>query len=173
MKQIAVAIVAACSAVAISGSHAKSAEKINYVTAGGVYLDNIKKAFLEPIGKKLGIEWGIETSDSDTQVRIQVKSNTVTYDIVEFGAAQCARGAAEGLYEKLDFSVIDKKDLAPGSYSDYWLCHGNLNRLAEARQDGSGSCRRCHVSNAPLLRMRSVLRDVRWRCVLKVLWTAA
>ena len=29
------------------------------------------------------------------------------------------------------------------------------------------------VSNAPLLRMRSVLRDVRWRWVLKVLWTAA
>ncbi|SEF15069.1 hypothetical protein SAMN05444161_9165 [Rhizobiales bacterium GAS191] len=29
------------------------------------------------------------------------------------------------------------------------------------------------VSNAPLLRMRSALRDVRWRWVLKVLWTAA
>jgi hypothetical protein len=29
------------------------------------------------------------------------------------------------------------------------------------------------VSNAPLLRMRSVFRDVRWRWVLKLLWTAA
>src|SRR6266403_141976 len=71
-----------------------AAEKISYVTAGGVYLENIKKAFLEPIGKKLGVDWAIETSDEDTQVRIQVKSNNVTYDIVEFGAAQCARGAA-------------------------------------------------------------------------------
>lgn len=45
----------------------------------------------------------------------------MTYDIVEFGAAQCARGAVEGLYEKLDLSVIDVKDLAPGSYSDYYV----------------------------------------------------
>jgi putative spermidine/putrescine transport system substrate-binding protein len=102
-------------------SIAPAADKISYVTAGGVYLENIKKAYLEPIGRKLGVEWTIETSDEDTPVRIQVKSNAVTYDIVEFGAAQCARGAAEGLYEKLDFSVIDRKDLAPGSYSDYYV----------------------------------------------------
>jgi len=121
MKSIPVTAIAALGAAMLSLSLAKAAEKINYVTAGGVYLENIKKAFLEPIGKKLGVEWGIETADNDTQVRVQVKSNAVTYDIVEFGAAQCARGAAEGLYEKLDFSVINKKDLAPGSFSDYYV----------------------------------------------------
>jgi putative spermidine/putrescine transport system substrate-binding protein len=108
-------------AVSVIVPAAKANETISYVTAGGVYLDNIKKAFLEPIGKKLGVDWTIETSDQDTQVRVQVRSNNVTYDIVEFGSSQCARGAAEGLYEKLDFSVINTKDLAPGSFSDYYV----------------------------------------------------
>jgi putative spermidine/putrescine transport system substrate-binding protein len=100
---------------------ATAADKISYVTAGGVYLENIRKAYLEPVGKKLGVEWTVETSDEDTAVRLQVRSNAVTYDLVEFGASQCARGAAEGLYEKLDFSVIDTKELAPGSFSDYYV----------------------------------------------------
>src|SRR5215469_13742380 len=108
-------------AVFAADSSARAAEKISYVTAGGVYLDNIKKAFLEPVGKKLDIEWAIETADNDTQVRVQAKAGASTYDIVEFGASQCARGGKDGLYEKLDFSIIDVKDFAPGSYSDYYL----------------------------------------------------
>ena len=99
----------------------QAAEKISYVTAGGVYLENIKKAFLEPIGKKLDVEWTIETADNDTQVRVQARAGASTYDIVEFGASQCARGGKDGLYEKLDFSMIDVKDFAPGSYGDYYL----------------------------------------------------
>jgi putative spermidine/putrescine transport system substrate-binding protein len=98
-----------------------AAEKLSYVTSGGVYLENIKKAFLQPIGKKLDIDWTIETADNDTQVRVQVASNNVTYDIVEFGASQCALGASQGLYEKLDFSIINNKELAPGSFSDYYV----------------------------------------------------
>ncbi len=94
---------------------------INYVTAGGAYLENIKKAYLEPVGKKMNVKFNVETSDVDTPVRVQVKSGVVTFDLVEFGADQCARGAVDGMYEKLDFSVIDKTDLLPGSYSDYYV----------------------------------------------------
>jgi putative spermidine/putrescine transport system substrate-binding protein len=96
-------------------------ESINYITAGGVYLENIKKAFLDPIGQKLNVTWNIETNDADTPVRIQVQSGAITTNIAEFGAATCAQGAKEGFYEKLDFSVIDNKDLAPGSFSDYYV----------------------------------------------------
>lgn len=99
----------------------RAQESINYITAGGVYLENIRKAFLDPIGKKLDVTWNIETNDVDTPVRIQVQSGAVTTNIAEFGAATCAQGAKEGLYEKLDFSVIDNKDLAPGSFSDYYV----------------------------------------------------
>lgn len=102
-------------------AEATAQSTINYVTAGGVYLENIKKAYLEPVGKKLNVRFNIETSDVDTPVRVQFRSGVVTFDLVEFGADQCARGAAEGMYEKLDFSVIDKTDLIPGSYSDYYV----------------------------------------------------
>ncbi|MGF7162568.1 putative spermidine/putrescine transport system substrate-binding protein [Rhodoligotrophos appendicifer] len=96
-------------------------ETINYITAGGVYLENIRKAFLDPIGKELNVTWNVETSDVDTPVRIQFQSGAVTTDIAEFGASVCAQGAAEGMYEKLDLSIIDTKDFAPGSFSDYYL----------------------------------------------------
>src|SRR5688500_18511443 len=80
------------------GGPARGAEKLSYVTAGGVYLENIKKAFLDPIGKQLDVEWVIETADNDTQVRVQARAGASTYDIVEFGASQCARGGKDGLY---------------------------------------------------------------------------
>src|SRR5690606_8628930 len=100
---------------------AQAQESINYITAGGVYLENIREAFLDPIGEKLNVTWNIETSDVDTPVRIQFQSGAVTTDIAEFGASVCAQGAVEGMYEKLDFSVIDTSDFAPGSFSDYYL----------------------------------------------------
>ena len=114
-------VLPAALAVAASALPVQAAERISYVTAGGVYLENIKKAFLEPVGKKLDVEWTIETADNDTQVRVQAKAGTSTYDIVEFGASQCARGGRDGLYEKLDYSIINVKDFAPGSYGDYYL----------------------------------------------------
>ena len=102
-----------------TAAHAQ--QTINYMTAGGVYLQNITKAFLDPIGKALNVRWNVETSDEDTPVRIQFRSGAVTTDIVEFGASTCAQGAAEGMYEKLDFKQINVSSFAPGSYSDYYI----------------------------------------------------
>ncbi|MBK1869752.1 ABC transporter substrate-binding protein [Taklimakanibacter albus] len=100
---------------------AQAEETINYITAGGIYLENIQKAYLDPVGKQLGIKWSVETNDVDTPVRVQVQSGAVTTDLVEFGASTCALGGAEGLYEKLDYSVIDNSELAPGTFSDYYV----------------------------------------------------
>jgi putative spermidine/putrescine transport system substrate-binding protein len=108
-------------AAPVAIAQAQAQESINYITAGGVYLENIQEAFLDPIGEKLNVTWNIETNDADTPVRIQVQSGAVTTNIVEFGAATCAQGAKEGFYERLDFSVIDNTDLAPGSFSDYYV----------------------------------------------------
>jgi putative spermidine/putrescine transport system substrate-binding protein len=114
-------LVGALAAGCLIAGSASAQQTINYVTAGGVYLENIKKAYLEPVGKKLNVQFNVETSDVDTPVRVQFKSGVVTFDLVEFGADQCARGAADGMYDKLDFSIIDKTDLLPGSFSDYYV----------------------------------------------------
>lgn len=111
----------AAAALLISSGTARAEETISYLTAGGVYLEGITKAFLEPVGEKLGVKWSIETGDVDTPIRIQVMSGAVTTDIAEFGASTCAQGAAEGLYEKLDFDVIDTSELAPGTFTDYYV----------------------------------------------------
>lgn len=119
MKRSSIFLSLLLCATPLATAHAQ--ETINYLTSGGVYLENIRKAFLEPVGKKLGVEWSIETGDVDTPIRIQVQSGAVTTDIAEFGAAECAHGARDGLYEKLDYSIIDNSKLAPGSFSDYYV----------------------------------------------------
>src|SRR5207302_6393415 len=56
------------------------------------------------------------------------------------------------------------------------LCHGNANepalraKLAKRRAAATASC---HCAVASALKIRSVDREMRWRCRLKVLWTAA
>ena len=55
-------------------------------------------------------------------------------------------------------------------------CHRNLNlrtRSPEVLARAHAAVAARHVRNASSLRTRSVLRDVRWRWTLNVLWTAA
>lgn len=117
------ALLATTAALGLAASQPTTAgaETIRYMTAGGIYLEHITQAFLEPIGEKLGVTWSIETSDNDTLIRLEHAAGAPTFDIVEFGASQCARGAADGLYEELDFDIIDVSDFTPGSYSDHFV----------------------------------------------------
>jgi putative spermidine/putrescine transport system substrate-binding protein len=94
---------------------------ITWVSSGGAYQDAERQAFIEPIAKKLGIQIQEATVSSDAEVRVQVRSGAVTWDIVEFGAGRCAAAATDGLYEKLDFTVIDVKDYPKEAYTDYYL----------------------------------------------------
>jgi putative spermidine/putrescine transport system substrate-binding protein len=116
---LGVAVLGVLSLLPLAANSAQNT--INYMTAGGVYLENITKAYLDPVGKKLGVTWSTETSDVDTPIRVQIQSGSVTTDLVEFGGSTCAQGAAEGMYEPLDFTVIDKTELAPGTYSDFYV----------------------------------------------------
>jgi putative spermidine/putrescine transport system substrate-binding protein len=54
-----------------------------------------------------------------SDVRLQVSSGAVSLDIVASGSGSAARAGAEGLLEKLDYSVIDVSTFLPGLYTDY------------------------------------------------------
>src|ERR1700730_2491959 len=56
------------------------------------------------------------------------------------------------------------------------LCHGNANEpalRAKLAKRHAAATAPCHCAVASALKIRSVDREMRWRCRLKVLWMAA
>src|SRR5947208_6496853 len=61
-------------------------------------------------------------------------------------------------------------------YFPVGLCHGNANEpalRAKLAKRHAAATAPCHCAVASARKIRSVDREMRWRCRLKVLWTAA
>jgi putative spermidine/putrescine transport system substrate-binding protein len=69
----------------------------------------------------MGVEVKEETYGGMSDVRLQVQTGQVTFDIVVSGSGSAARAAEEGLLEKLDYDVIDVSTFIPGTYDDYCI----------------------------------------------------
>ena len=99
------ALALACLALAVGGS----AETLTVVSWGGSYEQASRKAILEPFSKETGIEIRVEVYNGGlAQVRAQVETGNVYWDIVDLEMADAARGCDEGLLE-----YVDIDDLAP------------------------------------------------------------
>ncbi|RWF62137.1 ABC transporter substrate-binding protein [Mesorhizobium sp.] len=116
IKSLAVAGLLASVAVPAS-----AADTITAASWGGTYQEAETKAFFDPTAKELGITIKQDTTNGLDDVRLQVTGNAVKWDITELGADECARGSKEGLFEKLDYSVIDKSGINPKLVHDDWV----------------------------------------------------
>ncbi|TGV90205.1 ABC transporter substrate-binding protein, partial [Mesorhizobium sp. M2D.F.Ca.ET.145.01.1.1] len=88
---------------------------------GGTYQEAQTKAFFKPTADALGITIKEDTTNGLDDVRLQVTGNAVKWDITELGADECARGSKEGLFEKLDYGIIDKSGINPKLVHDDWV----------------------------------------------------
>jgi len=105
---------------ALMATTAMAADKsVTIASWGGSYQEAQSKALFEPAAANTGIEVKQETYGGMSDVRLQVQTGQVTLDIVASGSGSAARAAAEGLLEKLDYSVIDVSSFYPSLYSDY------------------------------------------------------
>ena len=105
---------------ALMATSAMAADKtVTIASWGGSYQEAQSKALFEPAAANTGIEVKQETYGGMSDVRLQVSSGQVTLDIVASGSGSAARAAAEGLLEKLDYSVIDVSNFYDGLYTDY------------------------------------------------------
>ncbi|GMG82004.1 ABC transporter substrate-binding protein [Paralimibaculum aggregatum] len=106
-------------AAALFAGPALAEGTVTIASWGGSYQEAQSKALFEPAAAATGIEVRQETYGGMSDVRLQVQTGAVTLDIVASGSGSAARAAAEGLLEKLDYSVIDVSDFYPTLYSDY------------------------------------------------------
>lgn len=94
-------------------------QQVTIASWGGSYQDAQSKALFQPASAATGITVKEETYGGMSDVRLQVSSGQVTLDIVASGSGGAARAAAEGLLEKLDYSIIDVSDFYPTLKTDY------------------------------------------------------
>jgi len=96
-------------------------ERVIFANWGGSWEQAMRKAWAEPFTKETGIQ--VVSASGNTLGRLQamVDARKTEWDLVE-GLPELARvGAAKGLLEKLDFSVIDRSQLMnrPEFFDDY------------------------------------------------------
>ncbi|KAA3447267.1 ABC transporter substrate-binding protein [Mesorhizobium sp. SARCC-RB16n] len=116
-------IVVACSLLAVLPTIASADEPITFASWGGTIQDAMRKAFWEPISQKLGVSFKEDTGASlgIAGIRAQVQSGAVLWDLVDLAVPDCAAGAAEGLFEPLDYAVINTDGIDPRFANKYWI----------------------------------------------------
>jgi putative spermidine/putrescine transport system substrate-binding protein len=80
---------------------------LTMVSYGGSYNDNVQKSFLDPFTKETGIKVNLGENTALAQVKLQVQSNNVQWDIAELTGSEYEIGAEQGLFEELDYKKID------------------------------------------------------------------
>lgn len=97
-----------------------SVEELVVVSYGGAWQDAQRKAFFEPFEKKFHVRIREETWSGDFgKLKAMVQSGNVTWDAVDVEAYMVPRGAAQNLYEKIDYSLVPKAELFPAAIHEY------------------------------------------------------
>lgn len=97
------------------------ADEITVVSFGGSYQDAQSKALFQPAAQAMGITVREETYSGIADLRLQVNSGAVTWDVVASGSGSAARAGAEGILESLDYSVIDVSNFGEGLYQEHCM----------------------------------------------------
>ncbi len=97
------------------------AQQLTIATGGGIIADAQRRAFFEPTSKALGITFKEETIQNLRDIRLQVQSNAVTWDLAQLGLDECQQAIKEGLLEKIDRSVVDTSGISSATDMDYCI----------------------------------------------------
>ncbi len=94
-------------AVMGAASSADATDALTVVSWGGAYTNSQVKAYHQPFEKKTGIKVNSEDYNGGlAQVRAQVETGNVIWDIVDLELSDAVRGCDDGLLEKLDAAQL-------------------------------------------------------------------
>ena len=95
-------------ATGLLAGHA-SAQQITVTSWGGAYTRSQVAAMHEPFSKATGVKILSEDYNGGlAEIRAQVKTGNVKWDVVDVELAEAIRGCDEGLFEKIDASRLPK-----------------------------------------------------------------
>ena len=86
---------------------------------GGDYEKAFKMAMAEPFEKATGIKVIVTSYPDFAKMKAMVDSGNIEWDVVDVEDRDLRRGMRAGLFEPLDYNIIDKKDLIPEMVTPY------------------------------------------------------
>ena len=109
------------SLLALAAGTAAAQETLTFTSYGGAWQEAQREAYLDPVEEKLGVKILEDTLTGIAEVRAQVRTGAVNWNIVDLGLTSCAAAQAEGLLEPLDYDVISTEGFDKAAYSDDWI----------------------------------------------------
>jgi putative spermidine/putrescine transport system substrate-binding protein len=95
------------------------ARDLMVVGFGGGFQDSARKHLFQGYAAEKGVKVADDVYNGEmAKVYSIVKSNDITYDVIMVEAPELARGCEDGVFEKLDWSLIDQKKFIPGGTTD-------------------------------------------------------
>jgi len=120
--------------IGIMGSVASVYGKINFVSWGGAYTASQMQACIEPYQAKTGQEFNvIDYNGGLAEIKTQVEAGNIQWDIIDQTPEDAMRGCDEGLFLKLDHSILEPapdgtpatEDFLDGALGDCYV--GNIS----------------------------------------------
>ncbi len=112
--------------VALTGSLSATAEEMTMVSWGGAYGRATQKALLDPFGADTGYTMRMEDYNGGlAEIRAQVETGNVHWDVVDLEAADAVRGCDEGLLEVVTPQDVFPEQDAAAAAQDF--LHGTLS----------------------------------------------
>lgn len=109
-------------ALGLAHGPAAAQDAITFSSWGGAYQEAQTEAFLEPAEEDLGIEIAQDSHTGLAAIKTQVLSGNVYWDLVDLSVTDCQRGAMDGLWEPLDYSLIPNAEDIPEDFkSEDWI----------------------------------------------------
>jgi putative spermidine/putrescine transport system substrate-binding protein len=98
-----------------------AAETLTVVASGGVFQENMRDAWWDPVAAKLGLSIAEDTQSKFAELRTNVQSGNTTWDVIALGGYSCEVAGQTGLLEKLDYNVIKTDGVRPEVARDYYI----------------------------------------------------
>ncbi len=101
------ALAAGLAALLGGGCGAPEGESLTVVSWGGSYARAATRGYIEPFRVETGVDVGLEDYNGGlAQVRAQVESGNVHWDVVDLEIADAVSGCDEGLLERIDPAML-------------------------------------------------------------------
>ena len=106
-RLILVALACVGAAATAPASVAEEGRSITAVSFGGSYAKASVKAYHEPFMQETGIDIRLDEYNGGlAQIRAQVETGNVNWDVVDLNATDVLRGCDEGLLEEIDYDAL-------------------------------------------------------------------
>lgn len=113
------AIVVVAASLAAATQIQAQDRKVSIASWGGAYQHAQEEALYKPAREKTDFDIRVESFGGMADVKLQVATGSVTWDLAISSIAIMARAGKDGLLEPIDYDVVDVSNFLPNTYHDY------------------------------------------------------